>query len=156
MQLSSKCWTGSGIQPVSYLTDIRSSFPGSKTARVWSWPLSHPVPGLRIRRAMPPLLLCHHGTYKGLYHSHLAVRKWIRQMESNVVTNEKIHITPTNNSCEDKWQCSNWTAPYRNTVFQNNKIFVLFYILFVVCRSVYCLCVDVYCTTATRWLPNRS
>jgi len=26
---------------------------------------------------------------------------------------------------------------------------VLFYVLFVVYRSVYCLCVNVYCTTAT-------
>ena len=31
---------------------------------------------------------------------------------------------------------------------------VLFYILFLLCRSVYCLCVNVYCTTATGWLPN--
>jgi hypothetical protein len=30
-----------------------------------------------------------------------------------------------------------------------SKIVVLFYILFVLCRSVYCLCVNVYCTTAT-------
>jgi len=28
-------------------------------------------------------------------------------------------------------------------------ILVLFYILFVLCRSLYCLCVNVYCTTAT-------
>jgi len=28
-------------------------------------------------------------------------------------------------------------------------IVVLFYVLFVLCRSVYCLCVNVYCTTAT-------
>jgi hypothetical protein len=34
-------------------------------------------------------------------------------------------------------------------------IFVL-YVLFVLCRSVYCLCVYVYCTTATGWLPNCS
>jgi hypothetical protein len=32
---------------------------------------------------------------------------------------------------------------------------VLFYVLFVLCRSVYCLCVP-YCTTATGWLPNCS
>jgi hypothetical protein len=31
---------------------------------------------------------------------------------------------------------------------------VLFYVLFVVCRSLYCLCVYVYCTTG--WLPNCS
>ena len=36
------------------------------------------------------------------------------------------------------------------------SIFVLFYLLFVVCRSVYCLCVNVHCTTATGWLPNYS
>ena len=33
--------------------------------------------------------------------------------------------------------------------------FVL-YVLFVLCRSLYCLCVYVYCTTATGWLPNCS
>jgi hypothetical protein len=38
----------------------------------------------------------------------------------------------------------------------SSKIFVLFYVLFVFCRSVYCLCVNVYCTTATGWLPNCS
>jgi hypothetical protein len=37
-----------------------------------------------------------------------------------------------------------------------SKIFVLFYVLFVLCRSMYFLCADVYCTTATRWLPNCS
>ena len=30
-----------------------------------------------------------------------------------------------------------------------SQIVVLFYVLFVLCRSVYCLCVNVYCTTAT-------
>jgi len=29
------------------------------------------------------------------------------------------------------------------------QIVVLFYVLFVLCRSVYCLCVNVYCTIAT-------
>jgi len=33
------------------------------------------------------------------------------------------------------------------------KIFVLFYISFVLCRSVYCLCVNVYCTTAAGGNP---
>jgi len=33
---------------------------------------------------------------------------------------------------------------------------VLFYVSFVLCRSVYCLCVNVYCTTAIGWLPNCS
>ena len=31
----------------------------------------------------------------------------------------------------------------------HSPIVVLFYLLFVLCRSVYCLCVNVYCTTAT-------
>jgi len=39
---------------------------------------------------------------------------------------------------------------------QSSKIFVLFYVLSVLCRSVYYLCVNVYCTTATGWLPNCS
>jgi hypothetical protein len=34
--------------------------------------------------------------------------------------------------------------------------FVLFYVLFVLCHSVYCLCVYVYSTTATGWLNNYS
>ena len=38
----------------------------------------------------------------------------------------------------------------------SSKIFLLFYILLVLCRSVYCLCVNVYCTTAIGWLPNCS
>jgi len=58
----------------------------------------------------------------------------------------------------------------------SSKLFVLFCILFVSCRSVYCVCVcvcvcvwcvlcvcvcvcvcaDVYCTAATEWLPNCS
>ena len=37
-----------------------------------------------------------------------------------------------------------------------SQIVVLFYVLFVLCRSVYCLCVNVYCTTATGWQPNCS
>ena len=32
----------------------------------------------------------------------------------------------------------------------------LFYVLFVLCRSLYFLCVNVHCTTATGWLPNCS
>ena len=31
---------------------------------------------------------------------------------------------------------------------------MLFYVLFVLYRSVYCVCVNVYCTNATAWLPN--
>jgi len=38
----------------------------------------------------------------------------------------------------------------------SSKLFVLFYVFFVLCRSVYCLWVNVYCTTATGWLPNCS
>jgi hypothetical protein len=32
----------------------------------------------------------------------------------------------------------------------SSKIVVLFYILFVLYRSIYCFCVNVYCTTATE------
>ena len=38
----------------------------------------------------------------------------------------------------------------------HSKIFLSFYILFVLCRFVYCLCVNVHCTTATGWLPDCS
>ena len=38
----------------------------------------------------------------------------------------------------------------------HSSIFVLFYVFFVLCRSVYCLCVNVRYATATRWLPNCS
>ena len=38
----------------------------------------------------------------------------------------------------------------------HSPIIVLFCVLFVLCRSVYCLCVNVHCTTATGWVPNRS
>ena len=31
-----------------------------------------------------------------------------------------------------------------------------YYVLFVLCRSLYCLCVNAYCTTAIGWLPNCS
>ena len=36
----------------------------------------------------------------------------------------------------------------------SSKIFVFFYVLFVLCCSVNSLRVYVYCTTATGWLPN--
>jgi len=39
---------------------------------------------------------------------------------------------------------------------QPSKIVVLFYVLFVLCHSVYCLGVNVYYTTATGWQPNCS
>jgi len=38
----------------------------------------------------------------------------------------------------------------------SSKISVLYYVLFVLCRYVYCLCVNVYCTAAIGWLPNCS
>ena len=38
----------------------------------------------------------------------------------------------------------------------SSKLFVLFYVLFVLCRSVYCVCVNWDCTTAAGWLPNCS
>jgi len=38
----------------------------------------------------------------------------------------------------------------------SSKMFVLFYVLFVLCRSRYSLLVNVYCTNATWWLPNCS
>ena len=41
----------------------------------------------------------------------------------------------------------------RHALFPN---FVLFYVLFASCRSMYCSCVNVYCTTATGWLHNCS
>jgi hypothetical protein len=39
---------------------------------------------------------------------------------------------------------------------QSSKIVVLFYVLFVLYRSMYCLCVNVYCTSATGRQPNCS
>jgi len=44
----------------------------------------------------------------------------------------------------------------RGTARTLPKIFLLFYVLFVVRRSVYCSCLTLYCTTATGWLPNCS
>jgi len=37
-----------------------------------------------------------------------------------------------------------------------NDNFCVFYVLFVLCRSVYCLCVNVCCTAATGWQPSCS
>ena len=36
----------------------------------------------------------------------------------------------------------------------SSKIVMLFYVLFVLYRSMYCLCVNVYCTAATGWQPQ--
>jgi len=38
----------------------------------------------------------------------------------------------------------------------SSQIVAVFYVLFVLCRSVYCLCVDVCCTAATGCQPNCS
>ena len=38
----------------------------------------------------------------------------------------------------------------------SSKIVVLYYVLFVLYCSMYCLCVNVYCTTATGRQPNCS
>jgi len=38
----------------------------------------------------------------------------------------------------------------------SSKTFVLLYVLFVLCRSLYCVFVNVYCTAVTGWLPNIS
>jgi len=43
----------------------------------------------------------------------------------------------------------------------SSNIFVLFYVLFVLCPVYFlcvcvCVCVNVYCTAATGWLPNCS
>jgi hypothetical protein len=53
-------------------------------------------------------------------------------------------------------QMPGYSSQRRGTARTLPKRFVLFYILFVLCRSVYCLCVNVYCTTATGWQPNCS
>ena len=52
-----------------------------------------------------------------------------------------------------KCQCKTQKDGARPAFF---LIFVLLYVLFVLCRSLCCLCVFVYCTTATGWLPNCS
>jgi hypothetical protein len=49
-----------------------------------------------------------------------------------------------------------YNYPRRGTACTLPKIFMLFYVLFVLCRSVYCLCVNVYCTPATGYHPNCS
>ena len=45
-------------------------------------------------------------------------------------------------------------GPHSSKIFVSFKIFVWFYVLFALCRCMYCLCVNVYCTTATGWQPN--
>jgi hypothetical protein len=52
----------------------------------------------------------------------------------------------------DKFHSTN----YKSSNFVLCSNFVLFYVLFVLCRCVYCLYVNVYCTTATGWQPNCS
>ena len=53
-------------------------------------------------------------------------------------------------------QMPGYNSQRRGTARTLPKVFVLFYVLFVLCRSVHCLCVNVYCTTATGWQPNCS
>ena len=53
-------------------------------------------------------------------------------------------------------QMPGYNSPRRGTVRTLPKIFVLFCVLFVLCRSGYCLYVNVYCTTATGWQRNCS
>jgi hypothetical protein len=53
-------------------------------------------------------------------------------------------------------QMPGYNSQRRGTVRILPNIFVFFYVLFVLCRSVYCLCVNVYCTTPTGWQPNCS
>ena len=53
-------------------------------------------------------------------------------------------------------QMPGYNPQRRGTARTLPKIFVLFYVFFVLCRSVYCLCVNVYCTTATECKPNCS
>jgi hypothetical protein len=47
-----------------------------------------------------------------------------------------------------------YNSQRRGTGRTLTKSFVLFYVLFVLCRSVYFLCVNVYCTIAIGWQPN--
>jgi len=48
--------TGSGTHPASCPVDTRGSFPRSKAAGAWSWPLNfYLVPRSRMRGATPPL-----------------------------------------------------------------------------------------------------
>ena len=51
-------------------------------------------------------------------------------------------------------QMSGHDSQRRGTARTLPKNFVLFYVLYVLCRSVYCLCVNMYCTTATGCQPN--
>jgi len=53
-------------------------------------------------------------------------------------------------------QMPGYNSQRRDTVRTLPKIFVLFCVLFVLCRSGYCLYVNVYCTTATGWQRNCS
>jgi len=53
-------------------------------------------------------------------------------------------------------QMPGYNLQRRGTARTVPKVFVLFYVLFVLCHSVCCLCVIVYCTTATWWQPNCS
>jgi hypothetical protein len=55
---STPCPTGSGAHPVSYPMGTEGSFPGSKAARAWSWPVtSIYYRGQRMGGVIPPLPL---------------------------------------------------------------------------------------------------
>jgi hypothetical protein len=56
LSLHHRVQNGSGAHPASYLMGTRGSFPGSKPAGAWSWPLL--VQRLRMRGDIPPLSDC--------------------------------------------------------------------------------------------------
>ena len=53
-------------------------------------------------------------------------------------------------------QMPGYNSQRRGTARTLPKLIVLLYVLFVLCRSVYCFCLNVYCTAETRWLPKCS
>ena len=53
-------------------------------------------------------------------------------------------------------QMSGYNSQRRGTTRTLTKKFMLRYVLFVLCRSVYCLCTNVYCATATGCQLNCS
>jgi hypothetical protein len=56
---------------------------------------------------------------------------------------------------ESLYQLS-YPGSYFSLYLGKKKKIMLFYVLFVLCRSVYCLCVNVYCTAVIGWQPNCS
>jgi hypothetical protein len=53
-------------------------------------------------------------------------------------------------------QMPGYNSQRRGTAHTIPKLFVMFYVLFVLCCSVYSWCANVYCITATGWQPNCS